>query len=164
MKLLQRKYLFLGSVFAIGLILDQWTKQAVLDRFKWGESVAVLKGFFNLTYVRNKGAAFGFLHSAPEAFREPFFLAIPVIAIFVLGYLFYRAKPDDRLSLWAFSLIICGAAGNLVDRVRLGYVVDFLDFYVESWCHWPAFNIADSAIVVGVALLFTQSLFLNPKD
>lgn len=161
MKTNQRKYFFLASVFSAGLFLDQWSKQMILDKFKWGESIQIMNGFFNLTYVRNKGAAFGFLHSAPEAFREPFFLAIPIIALFVLGYLYYRAQPEDRLSLWALSLIICGAAGNLIDRVRLGYVVDFLDFYLNSLGHWPAFNIADSAIVVGVSLLFIQSLFLK---
>lgn len=158
MKLESRKYWLLAWVFSVGLILDQWSKELVLRKFTWGESVAVIPGFFNLTYVRNKGAAFGFLHSAPESFREPFFLAVPLIAIFVLGYLFYRLKPDEKLSAWALSLIVSGAAGNLIDRVRLGYVVDFIDVYVESIGHWPAFNIADSAIVVGVSLLFIQSL------
>lgn len=158
MKLESRKYWLLAWVFSVGLILDQWSKELVLRKFTWGESVAVIPGFFNLTYVRNKGAAFGFLHSAPESFREPFFLAVPLIAIFVLGYLFYRLKPDEKLSAWALSLIVSGATGNLIDRVRLGYVVDFIDIYVESIGHWPAFNIADSAIVVGVSLLFIQSL------
>jgi|LakMenEpi03Aug12_release.lakeMendotaPanAssembly.Ray.scaffolds.fasta_scaffold137242_3 signal peptidase II len=158
MKLESRKYWLLGWVVSIGLILDQWSKGLVLKKFSWGESIPVIPGFFNFTYVRNKGAAFGFLHSAPESFREPFFLAVPVIAIFVLGYLFYRLRPDEKLSAWALSLIVSGAAGNLIDRVRLGYVVDFIDFYLDSWGHWPAFNIADSAIVVGVSLLFIQSL------
>lgn len=155
----QKKYVFLGSVVAVCVSIDQITKQAILSRFVLGESLEVIPRLFSLTYVRNKGAAFGFLHSAPESFREPFFLAVPILAIFILGYLYYQSKAEDRLSAWALSLILSGAAGNLIDRVRFGYVVDFLDFYLERWGHWPAFNVADVAIVVGVSLLFIQSLF-----
>lgn len=154
----RKKYGFLGVVFSVCVAIDQITKQAILDRFVLGESVEVISGLFSLTYVRNKGAAFGFLHSAPESFREPFFLAVPILAIFILGYLYYQLKGEEKLSAWALSLILSGAAGNLIDRVRFGYVVDFLDFYLVQWGHWPAFNVADMAIVIGVSLLFIQSL------
>lgn len=157
----QKKIRFLSIVFVVCVFLDQWTKELVLRNFYLGETVQIIPGFFSLTYVRNKGAAFGFLHSAPESFRAPFFLAVPVIAIFVLGYLFYQLKPHEKVSAWSLSLILSGAAGNLIDRVRLGYVVDFLDFYLPVWGHWPAFNIADSAIVLGVSFLFIQSLFVK---
>lgn len=153
-----RKYIFLLGTSGIFLILDQVTKQLIVNKFFLGESVEVIRGFFSFTYVRNKGAAFGFLHTAPEAFREPFFLLVPIIAIFVLGYLYYHTKLEDRLSHWALALILSGALGNLIDRIRFGYVVDFIDVYHQRWGHWPAFNIADSAIVVGVGLLFIQSL------
>lgn len=155
----KRKYGFLALVFGVCVAIDQITKQAILDRFVLGESREVIQGLFSLTYVRNKGAAFGFLHSAPEAFREPFFLAVPILAIFVLGYLYYRLKSEDRLSAWALSLILSGAAGNLIDRVRFGYVIDFLDFYQVQWGHWPAFNVADMAIVTGVSFLFIHSFW-----
>jgi len=154
----KKKYAFLGAVFVFCVTVDQITKQAILNRFVLGESLEIIPGLFNLTYVRNKGAAFGFLHSAPESFREPFFLAVPILAIFILGYLYYQLKGEERLSAWALSLILSGAAGNLIDRVRFGYVVDFLDFYRVQWGHWPAFNVADMAIVVGVSLLFIQSV------
>ena len=157
-----KKLLFLLSILIITIVLDQWTKQLVLEKFFLGETIEVFKGWFNLTYVRNKGAAFGFLHSAPESFREPFFLAVPIIAIFVLGFLYSQVKPHEKISAWGLSLILSGAAGNLIDRVRLGYVVDFVDVYYGPWGHWPAFNIADSAIVVGVGLLFINS-FLGSK-
>jgi signal peptidase II len=157
-----KKLLFLLSILIITIVLDQWTKQLVLEKFFLGETIEVFKGWFNLTYVRNKGAAFGFLHSAPESFREPFFLAVPIIAIFVLGFLYSQVKPHEKISAWGLSLILSGAAGNLIDRVKLGYVVDFVDVYYEPWGHWPAFNIADSAIVVGVSLLFINS-FLGSK-
>ena len=163
MTLSKRKILFLLLVLIVSVGLDQWSKQEILNRFFLGETLEIFPGWFNFTYVRNKGAAFGFLHSAPEAFREPFFLAIPVIAIFILGFLYRRAKEDDWLSLWGLSLIVSGAIGNLIDRARLGYVVDFIDVYREPLGHWPAFNIADSAIVIGVFLLFIQS-FLNPPQ
>jgi len=159
----KKKYKLLSLVVGTFVLLDQITKQAVLNRFFLGESISVIPSLFNLTYVRNKGAAFGFLHSAPEAFRTPFFLAVPVIAIFVIGYLFYQLKETEKSSAWALSLILSGAIGNLIDRVRFGYVVDFLDFYYEPWGHWPAFNIADSAIVIGVFLLMTQTLALEKK-
>lgn len=157
-----KKLGFISLIVLVTILLDQWTKQEVLEKFFLGESKEVLKGWFNLTYVRNKGAAFGFLHSAPESFREPFFLAVPLIAIFILGFLYYQLKPHEKVSAWGLSLILSGAAGNLIDRVRLGYVVDFIDVYYEPWGHWPAFNIADSAIVVGVGLLFINS-FLGSK-
>lgn len=163
MSLGRKKILFLFWVLVFTVGFDQWTKQEILNRFVLGESIEIFPGWFNFTYVRNKGAAFGFLHSAPEAFREPFFLAIPIIAIFILGYLYRKALPEDRLSAWGLTLILSGAVGNLIDRVRLGYVVDFIDVYHRSLGHWPAFNIADSAIVIGVILLFIQS-FLQPKE
>ncbi len=159
MAALKEKYKIFGVVIFLSVLFDQISKQAILNRFFLGESVPVIPDLFNFTYVRNKGAAFGFLHSAPEAFRAPFFLAVPLIAIVVLGFLFHKLKPHEKLSAWALSLILSGALGNLIDRVRFGYVVDFIDFYYEPWGHWPAFNIADSAIVVGVSILFIQSLF-----
>jgi signal peptidase II len=157
MNLSRKKALFLTLILLISVGLDQWSKQEILNRFFLGESIEIFPGWFNFTYVRNKGAAFGFLHSAPEAFREPFFLAVPVVAIFILGFLYLRSKDSDWLSHWGLSLILSGAIGNLIDRVRLGYVVDFIDLYHESLGHWPAFNIADSAIVIGVFFLFIQS-------
>lgn len=153
----RRKWLLLASIFGGILVWDQWSKQFVLDHFHWGESKEIIPGLFNLTYVRNKGAAFGFMHSAPESIREPFFVIVPVLAICILTFLFWRLKEGEKLSAIALSLILSGAIGNLIDRVRFGYVVDFLDFYLPSWGHWPAFNVADSCIVVGVAILFLLS-------
>lgn len=153
----RQKWILLAAIFGGVLVWDQWSKQWVLENFHWGESREVLKGFFNLTYVRNKGAAFGFLHSAPESLREPFFVIVPVLAICVLSFLYWRLKEGQKLSAIALSLILSGAVGNLIDRMRFGYVVDFLDFYLPSLGHWPAFNIADSCIVVGVGILFVLS-------
>lgn len=159
MKAEHRKFSVLGIILLISLIIDQWTKQLVHTKFYWGESKTIIPGFFNLTYVRNKGAAFGFLHSAPESFREPFFLIVPFVMIGVICLVFWRLKPNQKLSQFSLSLILSGAIGNLIDRLRFGYVVDFLDFYLDAWGHYPAFNVADSCIVVGVIILSFQSFF-----
>ncbi|NDD91695.1 signal peptidase II [bacterium] len=135
------------------LAADQWTKMIIIDKFALGESIPVISSFFNLTYVRNTGAAFGFLAAAHPSFRIPFFLAIPVIALVVIGLLFKKLPERDIKTAMALSLVMGGAVGNLIDRVRFGYVVDFLDFHWKFQAHFPAFNVADSAICVGVALL-----------
>jgi signal peptidase II len=148
---------FFISIFII-IILDQWTKLLVLAQFEYGESVAVIQEFFSLTYVRNTGAAFGFLATANPAFRVPFFLAIPIIAMVVLGFLYRDLPKDSRWRSLALGLVTGGAVGNLIDRVRLGYVVDFLDFHYKNVYYFPAFNIADSAICVGVVILLLSTM------
>ena len=145
-------------ISVVGLIIDQWTKHIIHARFAWGESVPVIDGFFSFTYVRNSGAAFGILHSAPSYFRDPFFIAVPIIALFIIGFFYYKLPENQKLTASALSLILSGAVGNLIDRLRFGYVIDFLDFYVKTY-HWPAFNVADSCIVVGVSILFVLSFF-----
>ena len=144
-----------GSLIAVStgiLALDQWTKQLIHTRFRWGESLSVIPNFFSITYVRNKGAAFGLFNAAPPEFREPFFMIVPVLILFMLILFFVFLKEQKRILVVPLTLIISGAIGNLIDRAKHGYVVDFLDFYWKQW-HYPAFNVADSAIVVGVSLL-----------
>ncbi|HOP34909.1 MAG TPA: signal peptidase II [Syntrophales bacterium] len=131
------------------------TKAMVMARFSLHESLSVIPGFFDLTYVRNPGAAFGFLAQASPAFRSFFFSAVAVVAVFLILYFIIRHKEGTLLQTTALSLISGGALGNLLDRVRFGEVVDFLDFYVGSY-HWPAFNVADSAISVGACLLLYE--------
>ncbi|MCC7442871.1 MAG: signal peptidase II [Bdellovibrionales bacterium] len=135
------------------LVLDQWTKLETVARFRLGESLPVINGFFNLTYVRNTGAAFGILAEAHPSLRIPFFLLVPAIALVVIGYIF-RRLPDTSIKVsTALALVISGAIGNLIDRARLGYVIDFLDFHWRYRWHFPAFNVADIVICVGVGLL-----------
>ena len=120
------------------------------------EVITVIPGFFNLTYVRNRGAAFGMLAGVPGIWRSAFFIVVTVIAIAAIVLLI--RKTSERLLVAAFSLIAGGALGNLIDRIRYGEVVDFIDWYVRSH-HWPTFNVADSAISVGVGLLVIDMLF-----
>ncbi len=156
MKIPQKHLYFWGSL-VLFLLLDQWTKGLVRDHFFLSESIPVIDGFFNLTYVRNTGAAFGFLHNADPTFRVPFFLIVPMIALGVLGRMFWKLPANSRVLSLSLGFVVSGAIGNLIDRYVLGYVVDFLDFHWKYQLHFPAFNVADIVIVVGVALLMIDS-------
>lgn len=153
---MKNKYFWVGSIISAVLVLDQVTKFIVEKRIRLHEIIVVLPGFFNLTHVRNRGAAFGILSSAPDVWRSAFFIAVTVIAVVVIALLV--RKTHERLLVSAFSLIMGGAVGNAIDRIRYGEVVDFIQWYVKSW-YWPSFNVADSAISVGVALLAIDMLF-----
>lgn len=139
-------------VTAIVVAVDQITKSAVISRFSLHESHPVINGFFNLVYVLNPGAAFGFMARASETFRMYFFIGITVAVILMILFYLLKSPADNTLNDLGMTLIFSGAVGNLLDRVRFGAVVDFLDFYVRTW-HWPAFNVADSAITVGAGLM-----------
>ncbi|HEU5394836.1 MAG TPA: signal peptidase II, partial [Candidatus Methylomirabilis sp.] len=142
---------------ALVVILDQATKLLVQRTFRPGESLPVVPGLFNLTYVLNPGAAFGFLAGAAAAFRGPFFIAVSVLAIVIICYYHARHARGRPLPVVGLALILGGAVGNLIDRLRVGMVIDFLDFYLGTY-HWPAFNVADSAITVGGGLLLVDML------
>ena len=140
------------------IVGDQWTKLLVLNHFDYGESIIMIPQYFSLTYVRNTGAAFGFMASANPNFRVPFFLIVPIIAMVVLGFLYRDLPKNAKWRAMALGLVSGGAIGNLIDRVRLGYVVDFLDFHYNTVYYFPAFNVADSAICVGVTILLLSTL------
>ncbi|MGX9707893.1 signal peptidase II [Laceyella tengchongensis] len=137
------------------LILDQWTKWLVVHNMSLYESIPVLQGFFYITSHRNRGAAFGILQN-----KQWLFIIITFIVIgFVLYYL-WQLKHERPIMSFSFSLILGGAIGNLIDRLRSGEVVDFLHFQFGSY-QFPIFNVADSAIVVGVIVLIILTL-INP--
>ncbi len=159
-----RKYLFLIALGGAIITLDQLTKLYVHTRFYLGETIPVIHDFFNLTYVRNTGAAFGFLRDAHEVFRNIFFLSMPPLAVGVILFIFWNVDDRDHLQIFSLSLIFGGAIGNYIDRLRFGYVIDFLDFHFRQYYTWPAFNIADSCIVSGVALLLFYMLRQYKQD
>jgi signal peptidase II len=143
------------------LVLDQITKVVALRRLQPGAPVPVIDGFFSLTLVMNPGLAFGMLSTTPEAWRWVV-AALSIAALAVLGWIGIRmVAAGGWWAPTALGLVFGGAVGNLIDRARFGAVVDFLDFYWKGW-HWPAFNVADSAISVGVALLALHML-LTPS-
>lgn len=146
----------------VALILDQATKILVLKTMFLGQSVTIVENFFHLTYVRNRGAAFSLFAESSDYFRLPFLIGSSLVALVVLVILWQRLNDEDVFLSAAFGLIMGGAFGNLIDRAAYGEVVDFLDahWYLH---HWPAFNVADSAVCIGVALLFWDALFVK-KD
>jgi signal peptidase II len=136
------------------LALDQLTKVLVVDGLTAYQDVIPLTGFFNLVHVHNTGAAFSLFADQP-GWQRGFFIALAGVATVVILYLLRQTRGQPRFSA-ALALILGGAVGNLIDRVLYGHVIDFLDFYLGAW-HWPAFNVADSGITVGAALLIWDS-------
>ena len=152
---MNKKYTVFGATTVLILILDQVTKAYIDKSMFLHDSIPVIQGLFSITYVRNPGAAFGFLATAAPAFRYLFFVAVTVTAIVLIFHYIRKSKAEELLLTFSLSLILSGALGNLMDRVRFGEVIDFLDVYIGSH-HWPAFNIADSAISVGAVILFVE--------
>lgn len=150
-----RKYLGISAVI---VALDLYTKHLIQSAFAYGEML-MLTSFFDLVHYHNEGAAFGFLHDA-GGFQRWFFAGVSVVAIAVISYLIQKHRAE-KLFCFGLALVLGGAIGNLYDRVTLGYVVDFLNFHYQQM-YWPAFNVADSAICVGVALLLLDS-FKKPN-
>ncbi len=148
---LKKEYIT-GITILTVFLLDRLTKFAINAHLKTGEFVEVIPGFFNIVHTRNTGIAFG-MFSGGGMFFTLLFIGVSVVAIGVLFYLLKDAVSG--LQVFGLSLIIGGALGNLVDRVLFGEVVDFLDFYVGSY-HWPAFNVADSAITGGVLIALVE--------
>lgn len=141
------------------VLLDQATKLLVLATIPLYHSIVVIPGFFNLTHIRNPGGAFGFMASGSHATRSLLFIGVSALAMGLIVY-FYRSTPKTHPYLAAaLAMIFGGAAGNLIDRLRFGEVVDFVDIYVGIH-HWPAFNVADSAITIGV-IVFVAHVVLG---
>ncbi len=142
-------------------LLDQAAKAFIESTFYLHELHQVIPGLLNLVYVTNTGAAFG-LMAGTETWRHLFFQAVSVLAMGGIAYLYYAARSGSRLLFWGCSLVFGGALGNLIDRIRNRYVTDYIDFHVGSH-HWPAFNLADSAITIG-AVCLALFFLLMPED
>jgi signal peptidase II len=147
-----RRYGLLTLIVCTVVILDQLTKWLVTGSMRLHESIAIIPDLFNLTYIRNSGAAFGILAGSHAGFRLVFFGLTSVLALALLGTIYMRLSPADWIGQVSVASIFGGAVGNLIDRIRAGEVIDFLDFSLLGH-HWPAFNVADAAITVGVCFL-----------
>jgi signal peptidase II len=141
--------ILLSAIFLPVIIIDQLLKWVMLNMLIYGDPVPVIQKYFSLTLVFNKGAAFGILQG-----KKYFFLILPVVTIIILLFIYLSSK-DKKEFIMPFGLLIGGTVGNFIDRLKYGYVIDFFDFYIKEW-HWPAFNIADSCICIGVFLLFMK--------
>jgi len=145
------------------VLLDQATKALVMDRFAMFELLPVIPGLFDLTYLTNTGAAFGMLAGAKSVWRQVFFVGVAVAAIGVMVFSYRQFRSQGRIFVHAIGLIAGGAVGNLIDRLRFGAVVDFLYFHLGTH-YWPAFNVADSAITVGVCLFILGTILYPPQE
>lgn len=151
-----------GIAVAVAIV-DQLTKLWIMTTFALHEQQNIIPGVFDLVYVTNTGAAFGFLAGSKNLLRQAFFVAVAIIALIVIVFAYGHLKRQGRIFVYALGLIAGGAVGNLIDRLRFGSVVDFLDFYLGSY-HWPAFNAADSAITLGVGLFLLGTLLQHQEQ
>lgn len=147
-----RRFGLLAAIVFTVVILDQLTKWQVTSAMRLHESIPIISDLFSLTYIRNSGAAFGILAGSHAGFRLVFFGLTSVLALALLGTIYMRLSPADWIGQVSVASIFGGAVGNLIDRIRFGEVIDFLDFSFLGH-HWPAFNVADAAITVGVCFL-----------
>lgn len=151
--------LFVFTALAV-TILDQVSKFIISRSIGNYETISVIKGFFNLVHVRNRGMAFGMMNRPDAGMALYFLIAVTVIAVLAILIWSFRLRNEDRRLLFGLSLILGGAVGNLIDRIRIREVVDFLDVYIGSY-HWPAFNLADSAITIGACWIAVCIIFFS---
>jgi len=163
-------YVFLALVSAITVVADLGTKHWALRSLETPEGIAtpmqVIEGKLAFVLARNRGGAWGLLQSASDAIRKPFFLLVSVVAIVFIVWLYRRLAPTQRALKWGLPLVLGGAIGNLVDRIRYSWVVDFIDIHIVRdgrAYHWPTFNVADIAICIGVGLMAIDMIATRPK-
>jgi signal peptidase II len=160
---MRRDYIFFIITALVVVIIDQLSKIAVAGSIRYYESIPIIDGFLNLVHVRNRGMAFGLMNRPDEQLSLYFLISATVIAIILLILWFNSLKGGSRGLIFGLSLILGGAIGNLIDRLRLKEVVDFIDFFIGKY-HWPAFNVADSAITVGVFWIVINVVFFSLSD
>lgn len=158
------KIRFLLAALAAALIVigDLITKNMIVARLEYGDMIPITS-YFNIARVHNTGAAFGLFAGANEALRVPFFIFVSVTAFIVISVLLAKATDERRWYALGLGLVLGGAVGNFIDRIRYGYVVDFLDVHIGA-SHWPAFNVADAAISVGVGLLLIDMIQMERQE
>jgi len=145
-------------LIALGIILlDRATKLVIIQTLRLGQGIPVIPGFLDIVFVLNPGAAFGFLATLSDEVRNPLFILISILAVVLIVFYHTRYLRSHRLVSVALGIVLGGAVGNLIDRLYYGMVVDFLDLHAGPY-HWPAFNVADSAISVGVSLMILDML------
>jgi len=152
------KYIRLFAIASLVVIFDQITKFIILGNLAMYETICVIPNFFNIVHVHNTGGAFGIFADSNIILRKILFLFIASVATVFVFYLYNKVPIGYKYLSLGFALVFGGAIGNIIDRVRMGEVVDFLDFYIGSY-HWPAFNIADSAISIGITIFVIHVIF-----
>ena len=156
------RYALVTLIAFIVIILDQISKAIIIHTINLHESIPVIDGFFNLVHIRNRGIAFGLLNASNHSLG--FYIQVPavILAVLVIVWWLHNSSDKDRHLLFGLALIIGGAIGNLIDRIRYREVIDFLDFHIGSYA-WPAFNLADSAVTIGAIYLGIMLVFFNKQ-
>ncbi len=162
LKKLKNKYILLFIISGALIVVDQYTKFMVSLHIPLNYSIKVVEGFFNLTHIRNSGVAFGLFADQQSEYKALMFIAISSIAIMAILVIFHQNPKEKKMVQVALILIFSGAIGNLIDRTLHGEVIDFVDFFIRDH-HFPAFNIADSCITIGVALMVVD-LFVGESN
>ncbi len=159
---MRNKYLQLLLISGALILIDQWTKFLVTIHIPLYFSVRVIDNFFNITHIRNPGVAFGLFANQESEYKVLFFIIISAIAIVAILIIFHQTPNNRRMVRTGLTLILSGAVGNLMDRIIHKEVIDFIDFYYQKF-HWPAFNVADSCITIGVALMILDLFCHHPE-
>ena len=159
---MKRPYVHFILPALVVVLVDQVSKRMIASTIRYGESVPVIQGFFNLVHVRNRGMAFGLMNRPDSSFGYYFLVSAVILAILLIILWFSRLKEGDRSLVFGLSLILGGALGNLIDRLRFKEVTDYLDFFIGSY-HWPSFNLADCAITVGAFWIVIHILFSSAR-
>jgi signal peptidase II len=154
---MRKKSLKLLLIAGAIVLLDQFTKLLAVRYLPLHHSVTVIGGFFDLTHIQNPGGAFGFLAGSDSRLRGAVFLFVSLLAVGLILWFYFKTPATHPILAAAFAMIFGGAVGNLIDRIRFGRVTDFLDFYIGNF-HWPAFNVADGAITVGIGVFLLHLL------
>ena len=160
---MRREWMRLILVSGAICLADQVTKFWIINNIALHDHVSVIPGFFNINHVLNPGGAFGFFADQSPGIRKFVFLFLSSMVTVILSWFYLRVAKTHRVLSYGLAMIMGGAIGNLVDRFRYGMVVDFLDFYIGNY-HWPSFNVADSAICIGMAILIYHMLFNKLPD
>ncbi len=160
---MKNKYLLLFFVSNFLIILDQLTKYMVTIHVPLHYSISVIEGFFSITHIRNPGVAFGLFAGHESEYKVLFFIVISIIAIIAILVIFHQTPDDKRMVKVGLILIFSGAIGNLIDRILHKEVIDFLDFFYNG-SHWPAFNVADSCITIGVSFMIVDLFCGYPEE
>jgi signal peptidase II len=158
-----KSYGVIALIAAAVIALDQYTKYLISTGLALYGRIEVIAGYLDIIHIRNSGVAFGFLKGFGGQYKTLALIAVAAVAVFLLGFLISQVRREQKLQAFSLALILGGAIGNIIDRFRLGEVVDFVDAHWREVYHWPAFNVADSAISVGIALLLIDELLLRKK-
>jgi signal peptidase II len=158
----RRKYVLFSIITVVVVVADQITKRLIDSTMRLGERIEIIPNFLDIRYVSNTGAAFGIMAKLPDGARLPFLIGVSILAMLLILYLFFQAEHDRIPYQISLGLVFSGAVGNLIDRIWLGAVRDFIDAHIHG-LHWPVFNVADSAITVGIVILAYELLIREPR-